>query len=82
MAERIVREDANSKTVEEDVPSRYGGTYPRRTKYVRCCGAWLACTAFTNTCAACGTDYNTAGQRLAPREQWGEETGEHWTECL
>ncbi len=25
----------------------------------------------------CGADYNGSGQRLAPREQWGEETGEH-----
>lgn len=29
----------------------------------------------TNTCK-CGADYNSFGQRLAPREQWGEETGE------
>lgn len=36
---------------------------------------------FTNRCA-CGADYNFAGQRLAPRSQWGEETGEHWTDCF
>jgi hypothetical protein len=36
--------------------------------------------SFTNTCD-CGADYNMSGQRLAPREQWGEETGEHWSEC-
>jgi len=24
----------------------------------------------------CGADYNWNGTRLAPREQWGEETGE------
>lgn len=36
--------------------------------------------AFTNTCD-CGADYNMSGQLLAPREQWGEETGEHWSEC-
>lgn len=24
----------------------------------------------------CGRSYNSAGQLLAPREQWGEETGE------
>ena len=27
-------------------------------------------------CQKCGAEYNSAGQRLAPREQWGEETGE------
>jgi hypothetical protein len=36
---------------------------------------------FTNTCYECGADYNSRGNRLAPRSQWGEETGEHWTEC-
>lgn len=36
---------------------------------------------FTNTCD-CGIDYNGSGMQLASREQWGEETGEHWTECL
>ncbi len=35
----------------------------------------------TNTCE-CGADYNGWGQQLAPREQWGEETGEHWTDCI
>jgi len=34
----------------------------------------------TNACN-CGADYNMSGQRLAPRSEWGEETGEHWTEC-
>jgi hypothetical protein len=43
---------------------------------IRCaCGAKLTCMSFTNTCD-CGRDYNTAGQLLASREQWGEETGE------
>jgi hypothetical protein len=25
---------------------------------------------------SCGAEYNSAGQRLADRSQWGEETGE------
>lgn len=25
---------------------------------------------------SCGREYNSGGQLLAPREQWGEETGE------
>lgn len=36
---------------------------------------------FTNSCA-CGADYNGAGQELAPRSQWGEETGETADEIL
>ena len=55
----------------------------RRTiKTVRCCGRRLECAGFTNTCPYCGADYNWAGQRLAPREQWGEETGETAAEIL
>lgn len=27
-------------------------------------------------CDRCGAEYNSAGQLLAPRSQWGEETGE------
>jgi hypothetical protein len=45
------------------------------------CGREVVLDAFTCPCD-CGRDYNWAGQLLAPREQWGEETGEHWTECI
>ena len=40
------------------------------------CGKTLACPDFTNTCDYCGRGYNWAGQLLASRSQWGEETGE------
>lgn len=53
----------------------------RPRKVVECCGNKITCANFTQTCPTCGADYNFAGQRLAPRSQWGEETGEHWTEC-
>jgi hypothetical protein len=46
-----------------------------------CCGAHVTLIGFTNTCP-CGADYNSAGQHLAPREQWGEETGEHIADIL
>lgn len=36
---------------------------------------------FTSTCSNCEADYNGQGELLASREQWGEETGEHWTYC-
>jgi hypothetical protein len=53
-----------------------------KVKIIKCgCGCMVECYAFTNTCDGCGRDYNWAGQLLAPRSQWGEETGEHWTEC-
>jgi hypothetical protein len=49
---------------------------------VRCdCGEEVVCMGFTNTCE-CGADYNWAGQQLAPRSQWGEETGESLAEIL
>ena len=34
----------------------------------------------TNTCTRCGADYNGNGSQLAPREQWGEETGETYAD--
>jgi hypothetical protein len=37
---------------------------------VKCNNAWA------NECPTCHTEYNGAGQRLASRSQWGEETGE------
>ena len=40
------------------------------------CGNEVVLDGFTCTCEDCGTDYNILGQRLAPRSQWGEETGE------
>lgn len=46
----------------------------------RChCGRKITLSRFTNTCA-CGRDYCMSGGELAPREQWGEETGEHHTD--
>jgi len=44
------------------------------------CGRQISLANFTNTCE-CGADYNSSGQLLACRSQWGEETGEHWTDC-
>ena len=49
---------------------------------IKCCGQWLLCAGFTNTCGECYTDYNMSGQVLAPREQWGEETGESVSDIL
>lgn len=49
---------------------------------VRCgCGEEVELHGFTNTCE-CGCDYNMSGSLLAPREQWGEETGESLSDIL
>lgn len=55
----------------------------RHPSVIRCesCGNPVALGNFTNPCE-CGVDYNGSGCRLAPRHFWGEETGEHWTECV
>lgn len=42
----------------------------------RCKRAVILDSYWTNSCT-CGADYNGDGNRLAPRSQWGEETGEH-----
>lgn len=49
---------------------------------IRCeCGQHVTLHGFTNTCE-CGRDYNLDGALLAPRSQWGEETGEYAGEIL
>ena len=45
------------------------------------CGREVELGGFTNTCD-CGADYNSSGQRLADRSQWGEETGESLSDIL
>jgi hypothetical protein len=40
------------------------------------CGEEVPLDGFTCPCPGCGRDYNMSGQLLAPRSQWGEETGE------
>lgn len=61
---------------------RSWGTYHTQPRVGECdvCGKEVHLDQFTNTCE-CGADYNMSGQRLADRSQWGEETGEHWSEC-
>lgn len=49
---------------------------------IRCrCGSEVELHGFTNTCV-CGADFNMSGQELAPREQWGDETGESLADIL
>ena len=46
------------------------------------CGHRVSLGGFTNSCEGCGADYNRSGQRLASREQWGEETDESLSDIL
>jgi len=46
------------------------------------CGEEVVLQDFTNTCESCGRDYNSAGQELAPREQWGETEGDYLCDIL
>lgn len=49
----------------------------------RChCGGDVELDGFTCTCDDCGRDYSRSGQELAPRSQWGEETGESLADIL
>ena len=73
-------QDGEYDVVPEGVQEReWSYRHPRVGKCD--CGEEVVLDRFTNTCYGCGADYNMSGQRLAPRSQWGEETGEHWTEC-
>lgn len=58
-------------------------TYEKLVTIVECdCGEEIECSRFTNTCYECRIDYNDSGDQLAPREHWGEETGESWTDIV
>lgn len=56
---------------------------PVQVKIGECevCKSEVALFSFTNSCD-CGADYNMSGQRLAPRSQWGEETGESYSDIV
>lgn len=51
-------------------------------RYGKCCGKHMSFSNFTNTYDCCGSDYNASGERLAPREQWGEDTGESLADIM
>lgn len=56
--------------------------YPQTYPVVECdaCENTVHCIdGWANSCSKCGTEFNGSGQTLAPRAQWGEETGECFT---
>lgn len=60
---------------------RHRWTEDAEGECVQCKGI-VRLSGFTNTCMHCGADYNMSGQLLAPRSQWGEETGETASDIL
>jgi hypothetical protein len=68
--------DGREITPEGVVTSTSHYTAPAEGKCDEC-RALVSLSGFTNTCE-CGAEYNMSGQRLAPRSQWGEETGEQF----
>jgi len=80
MPEKFICRDCCEPMSIDDVECECG-CYKIPVKVIKCdCGRSVECWSFTNTCD-CGRDYNNSGQMLAPRCHWGEETGEHWSEC-
>lgn len=61
-------------------PIGWGRNPTRMYPVVKCdCGQEVHCTdAWANVCD-CNREYSASGHRLAPRSQWGEETGESFT---
>jgi hypothetical protein len=60
-----------------------GGFMRIISRHGKCkCGATVEFGHFTNTCDKCDRDYNSSGQELAHRSQWGEETGESLSDIL
>lgn len=74
-------ENTHDKAVEDRGVVAHPYRY-REPAVGRCvCGSTVSLGHFTNPCE-CGRDYNSAGQLLAPRSQWGEETGESVSDIL
>lgn len=75
--------DGTYDVVNEGI-ERYVSSYRHRAiiKCRGCKNGEVSLANFTNTCGDCGADYNMSGQRLSPRQFWGEETGEHPNDCV
>ena len=66
------------KNMKEPVrdPETYRVIEPAEGDCENCGNRVYLTSAWANECDKCGAEYNMSGQRLAPRSQWGEETGE------
>lgn len=70
--------EADGRKVINRGVTTYHNRYTEPAIIVCACGAHvtLGTRGADAGCDHCDREYNTAGQELAPREQWGEETGE------
>ena len=59
----------------------YSYIEPGEIDCVNCKETVVLHSSWLNTCE-CGIDYDGSGNKLAPRSQWGEETGETWYDTL
>jgi hypothetical protein len=68
----------NSEIIDEGVQRRVHSYWEPAT--VRChCGEIITLSDhFANMCEKCETEYGFNGGQLAPRSQWGYETGENF----
>lgn len=46
------------------------------------CGELVTLSTNSNQCLKCKAWYNSGGQQLSDPREWGEETGEHYTDIL
>ena len=69
-------------TCDHYIPTLYSSRRVSRPVGECVCGRRVELREFTNTCGQCGRDYSMTGQQLAPRSQWGEDTGESVSDIL
>ena len=61
--------------------TRDDGRQVKRLEILCDCGLRVICAEDVNPCR-CARDYNMSGQVMAPRNVWGEETGETAADIL
>ncbi len=68
---------------DRDIYLDDSGDMIRVNLIIRCgCGCKIEFEGGDEDCPRCHTSYNAFGQELAPREQWGCETGESLADIL
>ena len=73
--------EPDGKLIDRGIQTYHGRYTTPAIGLCEVCGRRVELDGFTCTCE-CGADYNSSGQRLAPRSQWGEETGESLSDIL
>lgn len=84
LAERGESVATKSEESMKEIALEYGYLFSSEdgvfSKFAMCCGEPFALmSTWANACPKCDTEYNGSGQRLAPRSEWGHETGEQFS---